>query len=267
MKKLSSKQYEQLAEQVGLEKMSQIERASGYTDTPLQKKAEKLKQEQEKNNDIEKKATRVVVSRKKDQEAFESNTENIIRLHISIADMLSQSLVTATEIGRLLFEQKRVIKHGEFSNWVEAHLPFKLRTAQRYMKLHQYKETLNEKGVNSITEAYHYLFDQPISDEIIEVDDSLSDSYVYIKETVNLDKIELPKKRKKGLQHKYKLNNNLIDQILNSNSILPTGREGRYSKIVIELCKHDPTLMRIGELVVAIEKFLMPGGKIIFFKR
>jgi hypothetical protein len=256
MNKLSTKEYKELKRQVGEEKMAQIERDSGYTDMQLHKKVEKSKQKQ--NNKQREKATEVIVSRQKDTVELESNTHNIIKLHQSIVDMLSKSLLAAIEIGKLLFEQKGIIKHGEFTNWVSANLPFTLRTAQRYMKLYQYKEALNAKGVTSITEAYHQVFSEPISDAIIAVDDSIimPGSYLRITDYANLDEIELPKPRQTGRQEKFILRNDFIDEVVRGDCFSFQNAEECYSKIIIGLCKNEPTLKRLGELIAALEKYL-----------
>lgn len=201
----------------------------------------------------------------KGNEQIEQNTDNIIQLHNSILESLAQSLTSAIKVGELLFEQKRLIKYGKFSHWVIDNLTFSLRTAQRYMKLFLYKEALTEKGVSSITDAYHHLFDMPISDEIIEVDDGISPTYVHIPENVNVNDIVLPKKRPKGLMTKMGFNGPAIDGMISGEGW--KGYEGRFTKIVIELRSGSIHNKRIGEFVCAAEKYLRPGGKIIFHKK
>lgn len=197
-------------------------------------------------------------------EQIEQNTDTILQLHNSILESLAQSLTSAIKVGELLFEQKRLIKYGKFSHWARENLTFSLRTAQRYMKLFLYKEALTEKGVSSITDAYHHLFDMPISDEIIEVDDGISPTYVHIPENVNVNDIVLPKKRPKGLMCRATLRSSTIEDLISGKGW--ENCEGRYSKIVVEIVSGSSWNDRIGPFAVAAAKYIRPGGKIIFHK-
>ena len=246
MIKITEKTYGDIVKKVGQEKMNKIE--------------------QNNNKPATSEIVKVQPTRK--ESTFDHNTAKIIILHNSITSMLCKSLENAFEIGRLLFEQKEKIKsaNGKFSSWAIDKLPFSARTAQRYMKLYQYQEALIENKAQTITEAYHYLFDQPISDEVIEVDDGVKVGYIHIKEEVDLEKIKLPSKRKKGMQLKLKLCHSMINELVKNNGLSHGRCAGRYSKVVIEMCSNDSTLKRIGELISVMEKDMMPGGKIIFYK-
>ena len=157
---------------------------------------------------------KVQVERK--ENALEKNTARIEQLHNSIVGMLCKSLESAIEIGGLLFEQKEIIKQGgrEFTRWVSKHLPFSTRTAQRYIKLYQYRDALHEGQVKTITEAYAHIFREPISDEVIDTDDSLNTTDITVQASVNLDKIELPKKKARGQVRKLVLNQSTIDNLI-----------------------------------------------------
>ncbi len=76
-------------------------------------------------------------------------------LHATIEGQLKTSLQLAIELGGHLAEVKSGLKHGELSKWIEDNLTFKVRTAQRYMRLFENKEKFNE--INGITEAYKVL--------------------------------------------------------------------------------------------------------------
>jgi hypothetical protein len=66
-------------------------------------------------------------------------------------------LINALEIGKLLTEQKKELKQGEFGPWVNENLPFKHRTANRYMELYRDRDKLNFDKVKSVTQAYRCL--------------------------------------------------------------------------------------------------------------
>lgn len=46
-----------------------------------------------------------------------------------------QSVELAIDIGRHLHEAKKMVKHGEWQQWVDDNCPFSLRTAQQYMRV------------------------------------------------------------------------------------------------------------------------------------
>ena len=81
----------------------------------------------------------------------------ITELHNDIAGHLQQSLDKAIRIGELLAEQKQSLKHGEFTSWIAAHLPFTDRTARNYMRLHENREKLKTETVSDLTSAYKLL--------------------------------------------------------------------------------------------------------------
>ena len=83
--------------------------------------------------------------------------QEIAELHNDIAGHLQQSLDKAIRIGELLAEQKQSLKHGEFTSWIAAHLPFTDRTARNYMRLHENREKLKTETVSDLTSAYKLL--------------------------------------------------------------------------------------------------------------
>ena len=58
-----------------------------------------------------------------DQVTLDLSAE-VNRLHEQIRDMARTSLETGMEIGRLLTEQKKALKHGEFGDWCTNNLSF-----------------------------------------------------------------------------------------------------------------------------------------------
>ena len=202
---------------------------------------------------------------------LENNTTNIIQLHNSILTKLEESLADAITIGGLLFEQKKLVKHGQFTKWVKENLPFKIRTAQRYMKLAAYQEALEEKGVTSITDAYYHVFSEPISDEIMEADDGLATSIVTTTQSVDLDKIKLPKKTPKGLVSKIGLDKDTVNDVVNGTGLGWENCKGTYSKIIVEIRGNSKERMKhkeqMGEFIIAVGDYLRKGGKLIFVKK
>lgn len=71
--------------------------------------------------------------------------------------MARQALPMAIRIGELLHEQKEALPHGQFTPWIEAHLPFSPRTARNYMRVFEHRERLKTESVSVLTDAYHLL--------------------------------------------------------------------------------------------------------------
>lgn len=249
MIKVSQKDYKDILEKVGKEKIEQntITDGKASADRQIQKSKKKLSGSKQ----------------------IKQNTDDIIQLHNGIVNHLTQSLVDAIRIGELLFEQKKLIKYGEFSSWTKDNLPFSIRTAQRYMKLFQYKEALTEEGVSSITDAYHHIFDEPVSDEVIEVDDGLATDYPVItqKEDINEMPVKLPKKKQKGQFMELALGIDNVDDFIDKNWSHEHSQE-QYSKIVVPFRGRVKAVdeVKLGLFVLAAQKYLRPGGKLIFYK-
>lgn len=77
-------------------------------------------------------------------------------LHFQFLENARNHLLLAKQIGERLEEKKTTVKHGEWEAWVEANLPFKIRTAQYYMKIHKNWNTLitsSAKSIGLLTEA------------------------------------------------------------------------------------------------------------------
>lgn len=85
------------------------------------------------------------------------SSAEIIQLHNSITNNLKRSLSDALKIGQLLLEQKKKLKHGDFTEWIKVNLPFSDRTARNYINLHQNRGRLKTESVSVLSQAYKLL--------------------------------------------------------------------------------------------------------------
>lgn len=83
--------------------------------------------------------------------------EKITKLHTEITRGLKITIGKAIEIGELLTQQKKQMKHGEFTPWIKANLPFTERTARNYMRIFQERELLKTEMIADLTGAYKLL--------------------------------------------------------------------------------------------------------------
>lgn len=256
MIKVNEKTFQDIVEKVGPEKM----KAAGVDITSASHDSQ-APQLPPPSNEV----VKVQVNRKED--VLAETTAKIEQLHNSIVGMLCKSLEKAIEIGGLLFEQKKIVKQDgdRFTRWAEKHLPFNVRTAQRYMKLFDYKDALREGNVKTVTEAYAHIFSEPTSDGVIDADDSLNMTDITVEEIVNLDEPTLPKKKARGMMRKLVLNQSAIDNLTSGYGYQDC--QGLYVKFIVELRKGNLHNQLIGDFVCAAEKYLKPGGKIIFHKK
>lgn len=86
-----------------------------------------------------------------------TRTQEIVRLHSEVVGHLRQSLEKAIRIGLLLSEQKQLLKHGEFTPWLEANIPFTDRTARNYMRLYRERDRIKTETVSDLKGAYAFL--------------------------------------------------------------------------------------------------------------
>lgn len=63
------------------------------------------------------------------------NEDRVLR---HIHHHLEQIIVSAYEIGRALLHTKATLGHSRFEGWVQDHLPFSMRSAQRYMQVGEF---------------------------------------------------------------------------------------------------------------------------------
>jgi hypothetical protein len=57
------------------------------------------------------------------RELEKTRVQQIVSLHNQIVADLKRSLDSAIQIGGLLAEQKKNLKHGQFGAWIESNLP------------------------------------------------------------------------------------------------------------------------------------------------
>ena len=68
--------------------------------------------------------------------------DKICELVSELKNSMKMSIGKATEIGELLAKQKEETSHGKWMNWVKKNIPISLKTAERWMKLYEYRATL-----------------------------------------------------------------------------------------------------------------------------
>lgn len=114
-------------------------------------------------------------------ELTKSNTEEIIKLHNEISMHYKISIQNAIRIGEILTEQKKSLKYGEFTKWVESTLPFTSRTARNYMLLFKEKSFIKTETVSDLSEAYKLLSQKRDKEthrqEIIDKHDKVLEDY------------------------------------------------------------------------------------------
>jgi hypothetical protein len=96
--------------------------------------------------------------------------EEIARLHEEIVGHLRQSLEKAIRIGELLTEQKESLKHGEYTPWLKANVPFSDRTAQNYMRVYRERDRIKTETVSDLTGAYKLLADHHDNPDCFDAD-------------------------------------------------------------------------------------------------
>lgn len=79
-------------------------------------------------------------------ESTHSNDEKVLVNEIKIITTQAQQvlLISSIEIGKRLIEAKKIIKHGEWGNWLKERVNFSQRTANNLMKIY------NEYGENGL---------------------------------------------------------------------------------------------------------------------
>lgn len=85
---------------------------------------------------------------------LDPDIQKAIELHQSIEHNLRNAVKSAILLGELLLRKKGCLPHGEFTPWIENHLPFHPRTAQRYIKLAEHKHKLTASGLTLLEDAY-----------------------------------------------------------------------------------------------------------------
>ncbi len=271
MIKINEETFRDIEKKVDPEKMAQIKKASGVSvESPHN--VEELSPRPDDSDDKPKAIVEMNPSQVdyvlSEHDVVESNTEKIIQFHREIQKFEKVNLEKAYSIGELLLEQKKRIRHGQFGRWMDKFLPFTRRTCQNYMNLFLRRELLEKENVQSLTEAYACLQGKPLPNDLIDVDDSLDTKgeWVIAETFVDVDDVELPKKKAQGLMDTLRVSKEVISQIQNEDYPFE-GSKGRYIKVVVQIpsAKYmDEPL--IGEFVCAVSSLLKPGGKLIFHK-
>lgn len=207
----------------------------------------------------------------KEKKVVEKNKKQIIHLHSEICGYMKMSLKKAMKIGELLIEQKKRILRGGFTRWVEANMPFTVRTGQNYMKLFLYKEQLQAEKITSLCDAYASINGEATPNEVISATDSTdvtSPGCSVVGSTVNIDGFELPKRRAKGLKTELQIDRALVTQMANEKFPFK-GLKGKYLKIVVDVSnfKNTTDSKLLGDFLYNACDYLKPGGKLIMYKK
>ncbi len=212
------------------------------------------------------KANSLVVESQKIADEIMENKETIIHCHNTIMNSLKESLYNAFAAGAVLLRQKKLIEKFEFGNWINKNLPFSIRTAQRYMQLYEYKKVLLKNNIETITDAYAYIFNEPVSDNVAEVDDATKVEHSVKTNHPDIDKPPKPKRHPKGPASEVVISKKLIADMKKGNYPYK-GRKGCYAKFIIGISNNMQDRELITEWLIEAQKYLRPGGKIIFVKR
>lgn len=195
--------------------------------------------------------------------------EQIISLHADITTYQKKSFDNAIRIGEILFSMKeKNIKRRMLGKWMEQNLPFSIRTGQRYMQVYEHREELAKKNINNLADAYLELAGEPLPDEIVEVDDSTNTDgkWKIIATQVDVDNIKLPKKKVKGLKKTTEITQDLVDHMEAAKGQFD-GAQGRYAKFVVNIPTKSESKILLSRFVIAVDKLLKRGGKLIFVKK
>ena len=79
------------------------------------------------------------------------STKEIIELHNGMIQSARRTIADAIRIGQIITLEKESLEHGQFLPWIET-LPFKYKTAERYMKLFEHQNKID--NVSNLQEAY-----------------------------------------------------------------------------------------------------------------
>ncbi len=96
-------------------------------------------------------------------ELIKDLTAEIIKKHIELQHHQLGSLELAISIGEMLNQTKEESKHGQFTIWVQANLPFSIRTAQKYMSIFAKKDLFHKLSADELNRAY--LLISPVGEE------------------------------------------------------------------------------------------------------
>ncbi|TGK45532.1 DUF3102 domain-containing protein [Leptospira bouyouniensis] len=74
-------------------------------------------------------------------------------LHQSIVQDLSNAVQSAILIGEKLQEQKKLVGHGKWEQWMKENLEFSDSTAKRYIRLSENKQLVNRSSMTDLNSA------------------------------------------------------------------------------------------------------------------
>jgi hypothetical protein len=97
-----------------------------------------------------------------------TQAERLKQLHVEIMGAARMVFDKAIEAGGILHEVKAALPHGDFTAWIETNTGFNIRTAQRYMKIHENRDQLKTDNVSLLTDAHKLLTapkEERLSDE------------------------------------------------------------------------------------------------------
>jgi len=288
---VTEKEYKDVARKVGNEKMKTIEEPSGVSTglldapatepdlvatiqalTPGQAKEELLKEM------LNKGCTPYDYNRAKNGEPnfVEHNPdevmaqkEQIISLHADITTYQKKSFDNAIRIGEVLFSLKeKNIYKNMMGKWMKQNLPFSIRTGERYIKVYLNRDALAKKNINNLADAYLELAGEPLADEIIEATDSTNTDgkWEVVSTEINVDNVKLPKKRIKGRQKKTEITQDVVDHMEAGNGQFE-GAQGTYAKLVVNIPTRSESKALLSRFIIAADKLLKRGGKLIFVKK
>ncbi|MDI7218835.1 DUF3102 domain-containing protein [Leptospira santarosai] len=106
-------------------------------------------------------------SREEDSKSIvivDNSADELNKLHQSILSAGKNMVRFAIEAGEILSLKKKELNHGEFIPWVENNLTFKIRTAQRYIKIFEKRDSINASTLTHLEDAYKLLAG-PLSEE------------------------------------------------------------------------------------------------------
>ncbi|TGK36293.1 DUF3102 domain-containing protein [Leptospira andrefontaineae] len=100
----------------------------------------------------------------------DSAAKDLNALHQSILTSGKNMVKFAIEAGEILTKKKAELKHGEFLPWVEENLTFKIRTAQRYLKIYESRDSINASALTHLEDAYKLVAGPSTSEKEINPD-------------------------------------------------------------------------------------------------
>jgi len=92
----------------------------------------------------------------------EARIKRMAKLHEKMEGAIRQSLADATEIGKLLQEEKDEVGHGNWLSWVKEHAPFSRASANNYMRLYENRAEIKLLNVSNVSSAYKQMNRPPL---------------------------------------------------------------------------------------------------------